>query len=233
MSPREIVLFDIDGTLTDTNALDDANIARAFREQFEIEIDVDWSRYRTSTDSGIAREILETALGRAAEPQELERLALRLSELVHETHGASPIQPMRGAAAAIAALEEAGFAVALASGGWKATAEAKLRAAGLDLDRLPRAFADDHEERRGIIETARARAATRLGADGFSRTVYVGDAIWDLVTTRDMRIPFVGIAAGAKGERLVADGAHHVLPDYSDGAAFMAAVRAARPPSGI
>jgi phosphoglycolate phosphatase-like HAD superfamily hydrolase len=172
-------------------------------------------------------------LGRAAEPQELERLALRLSELVHETHGASPIQPMRGAAAAIAALEEAGFAVALASGGWKATAEAKLRAAGLDLDRLPRAFADDHEERRGIIETARARAATRLGADGFSRTVYVGDAIWDLVTTRDMRIPFVGIAAGAKGERLVADGAHHVLPDYSDGAAFMAAVRAARPPSGI
>ncbi len=232
MSPRQIVIFDIDGTLTDTTTLDDANIARAYRELFGLEIDVDWSRYRTSTDSGIAREILETSRGAPPEPAELERLTGRLVDLLAEGHAREPVRPMKGVVEALAALEQAGFALALASGGWKRTAEAKLAAAGLDLAHLPRAFADDHEERSGIIEIASARAAEALGAR-FERMVYVGDGIWDLVTTRDMGMPFVGIAAGSRGDGLVSNGAHHVLGDYSDTAAFLAAISAARPPSGV
>jgi phosphoglycolate phosphatase-like HAD superfamily hydrolase len=233
MASATLVLFDIDGTLTDTNDLDDVNVARAFREQFDLAIDVDWSRYRTSTDSGIAREILEGAIGRPARADEIARMTARLGELVAEAHAAAPIRPVPAAAEAVAALEQAGIAVGLASGGWKVTAEAKLAAAGLSLDHLPRAFADDHEERHGIIACAAARAAEARGVAGFARTIYVGDAIWDLVTTRAIGMPFVGIARGARAERLVANGAHHVLPDYVDGAAFLDAVAAARPPSGI
>ena len=232
MPPRQIVIFDIDGTLTDTTTLDDANIARAYRELFGLEIDVDWSRYRTSTDSGIAREILEGARGTPPEAAEVERLTARLAALLAEGHAREPVRPMTGVVAALAALEQAGFALALASGGWKRTAEAKLAAAGLDLAHLPRAFADDHEERGGIIEIASARAAEALGT-GFERRIYVGDGIWDLVTTRDMGLPFVGIASGSRGDRLVSHGAHHVLDDYSDTAAFLSAISAARPPSGV
>ena len=141
MPPRQIVIFDIDGTLTDTTTLDDANIARAFRELFGLEIDVDWSRYRTSTDSGIAREILETARGVAPGAAELESLTTRLVHLLAEGHAREPVRPMPGVVEALAALEQAGFALSLASGGWKRTAEAKLAAAGLNLAHLPRAAA--------------------------------------------------------------------------------------------
>ena len=46
-----LVIFDVDGTLTRTNGLDEACFVRAIETEFGIMgISTDWSRYNRSTD---------------------------------------------------------------------------------------------------------------------------------------------------------------------------------------
>ena len=64
----------------------------------------------------------------------------------------------------------------------------------------------------------------------FSRAVYVGDAIWDVNTTQNMQLPFIGIRTGGDVEKLKCIGAQHVVVDYTNFDAFWNAIRNAIPP---
>ena len=71
----KLVIFDLDGTLTKTVAVDADSYVRAFADVFGMAgIDTDWSRYRDYTDGGIAREIFESRRGRKPTPAEMERI---------------------------------------------------------------------------------------------------------------------------------------------------------------
>ena len=70
--------------------------------------------------------------------------------------------------------------VGLATGGWRKSAELKLRHTGLDALDLPLATANDAIERESIILTARDRIAHRHKCDSFIRQTYVGDGVWDV-----------------------------------------------------
>jgi hypothetical protein len=53
---RQLAIFDIDGTLTATNAVDDECYARAVAEMLGVAPEaIDWSGTPHVTDSGIAR----------------------------------------------------------------------------------------------------------------------------------------------------------------------------------
>src|SRR5258706_15574337 len=56
--PR-LIMFDIDGTLTETDDVDTRCYIQAMSEHLGVAIDSDWSRYRHVTDSGIAAELFE------------------------------------------------------------------------------------------------------------------------------------------------------------------------------
>ena len=54
----KVVIFDIDGTLTQTNAVDSECFIRSVREILGVEdFETDWSQYQFVTDSGVAQEI--------------------------------------------------------------------------------------------------------------------------------------------------------------------------------
>ncbi|MFZ2871101.1 hypothetical protein, partial [Zavarzinia sp.] len=67
-----LVLLDIDGTLIRSTGHDDAALAAAWAELHGHALDTDWSRYRTSTDRGIAREILGRKLGRPVTDKDID-----------------------------------------------------------------------------------------------------------------------------------------------------------------
>jgi beta-phosphoglucomutase-like phosphatase (HAD superfamily) len=55
-----LVIYDIDGTLTDTNNVDELCYVQAVREVLKIpDVDSDWNHYRNVTDQGVAEEIIE------------------------------------------------------------------------------------------------------------------------------------------------------------------------------
>jgi beta-phosphoglucomutase-like phosphatase (HAD superfamily) len=59
----KLAIFDIDGTLTETNKVDNECFVKAFADSHNITgIETDWTRYKHVTDSGIALEIFNERL---------------------------------------------------------------------------------------------------------------------------------------------------------------------------
>jgi phosphoglycolate phosphatase-like HAD superfamily hydrolase len=210
-----LVVFDIDGTLTQSVAVDEACFVAAFRDVLGIDgIDTDWLAYPHQTDSGLAREIIRRHLGRGPAEGEIDRVRRRFVDLLA---AGEPIREVAGASALLRHLGATpGWAVALATGGWEASARFKLDAAGLPAGTLPLASADDALDRPGILRMALGQAARAWGQEGFGQVVYVGDAVWDVRAARELGLAFLGRAAGERADRLLAEGAPTVLADFTD-----------------
>ena len=224
-----LVRFDIDGTLTQSCAVDSDCFAQAVCETLGLRrIDCEWTRYRHVTDSGIAAEIFERAFARAPDRRELDRLRDRFIELLEKQLGADRLlcRAVAGAGQVLSELRaRRDIAVALATGGWARSARLKLRIAGLDAADLPFASADDSYSRQEIMLTARDRAAAQCSVERFDSFVYIGDAVWDMDASRSLGVPFIGIGAGGP---LQAAGATYLLPDFSDVGRFFDLLSEAR-----
>ena len=135
---------------------------------------------------------------------------------------------MPGAAAAIAALAEAGARQSVLTGNIRPLAALKLGLAGLSehLDLDVGAYGDVHEVRAELVPVARraARAAYETDFGGRS-TVLVGDTPLDVAAALDTGARAVGVATGSfPAADLAAAGAHIVLPDLTDTSLVLAAV---------
>ena len=218
--PTRLAVFDVDGTLTRTNAIDGQCFLAAHADVLPVEtIDPNWGDFTHMTDSCINREIFERVRGRPPSAAEIatvqDAFLARLADKFDEQP--AYFEPVPGAPRALAFLaEELGWAVALASGGWGLTARYKLDRIGVDPDALPGAFGHEFETREEIVSAAIDRAGAAHGVDRFARIVAFGDAVWDVVTARNLGLAFIGIATGAAAAALSEAGAGNVLADYAD-----------------
>ena len=231
MPARNLAVFDVDGTLVQSDALDDECFFAAFDEAFGIaDVDPDWTRYDHVTDPGITAQIFRERQGREPSTGELVRLqSAFLDRLAQAAHHDGAYDAVPGAAGLLAALRARDdWTVALATGGWREAALFKIGRSGLDLDGLPAAFGEDGPSRQGIVRAAIARARDE-GAD-FARIVCIGDAVWDVRTARSLGYPCIGIATGKRAARLAAEGASHVVADFCDHEAFLKALEDAALP---
>jgi phosphoglycolate phosphatase-like HAD superfamily hydrolase len=228
----QLAIFDIDGTLTATNVVDDECYLRAVAETFDlVGSDLNWAEAPHVTDGGLARWLCVRHLGRAPEPEELMALERRFVGILRAELARAPdrFAPVEGARDVFDHLRSHGWRIALATGAWGASARTKLGAVGLTTTETPMACADDAESREDIVRLAWQRAEAQAGAR-FARVVSVGDAPWDVRTARSLGIPFVGIATGPRVEQLRAAGARTVLPHLADRTAVLAALAAATIP---
>jgi phosphoglycolate phosphatase-like HAD superfamily hydrolase len=220
-----LVMFDIDGTLTQSNAVDADCYASAIEDVLNLPpIDRDWSRYRCVTDSGIAAEIIETRFGRAPLGGELQAIRRRFVEGLEATFANDPstCRPIQGAAEMLARLaERRDVAIALATGGWAQSAQFKCRVAGLAIERFAFASCDDSDVREEVMSIAQSRAAALYGVSTFDACVYVGDGIWDWVASCRLGIPFIGLGEGLAIEILKRKGERAFLSDYTDYPRFL------------
>ena len=231
-SMNRLAIFDIDGTLTDTNGVDDEAYRTAVASAIEVAPDIiDWSGALHVTDAEIFRHLCarhgvgepSVELMSSARAQFVERLT---STLDSEPHRFTEVD---GARAMLQRLEREGWCVALATGGWGPSARLKLHAARLDVDEALLACADDGVSRADIVQLARQRAESFYGKH-FDRVVSVGDGVWDATTAATLTLPFIGIARGEKADRLRRAGATLVLPDYRDLDGFVSALMSAGVP---
>jgi phosphoglycolate phosphatase-like HAD superfamily hydrolase len=182
-------------------------------------INTNWLDYKFQTDSGLALEICRNHLGRDPGGAEIIRLQSRFIELLCAAVEATgrPMREIPGASALLRRVEaHPGWRVAIATGGWQVSARFKLGSAGLPVDGIPWASADDAHDRVEILRTAIHRAGQHYGQVAFGKVVYIGDGVWDVRAAKVLGIGFLGLAADNKAGRLVEEGASCVLPDFSD-----------------
>src|SRR5215467_9083836 len=94
-----LVMFDIDGTLTETMKVDGECFVRSFMDVFGFsDIDTDWSHYRHTTDSGILHDVYASRTGRPSTEQDASRFRQHFIQLLTVASSRSPFTSVAGAA---------------------------------------------------------------------------------------------------------------------------------------
>ena len=224
-----LVIFDVDNTLVYSDGRDSRSFAAALMEEFNAQMpSLNWHDYSHVTDHVILSEIFQQQFGRTYTEAEFDRLMDNYMRRIHATRQQEPheFKAIPQARETIERLLSLGHHVGIATGGFRLSAEAKLAHIGVDIAPLHGAYADCKPTREDIINEVLDKTAHL----DIARTVYVGDAAWDVRTTRNMSIPFVGIRRRGDLETLHEEGATHVLVDYSDFDLFMKMLDEAVPP---
>jgi phosphoglycolate phosphatase-like HAD superfamily hydrolase len=216
----KLAIFDIDGTLTVTDRVDDICFVQALADAHGITgVSTHWAEYPHTTDSAITSHIFQERFNRAPEEAELVKFKSHFVGLLEDYRAkdSSLFGEIAGASSMLRRLnQEPEWRVAIASGGWRVSATLKLKTAGIEVNDYPAAFADDGLSREEILQTAVMKAQTLYRRNNFDRVVSVGDGLWDVRSARQLRFPFLGRGSGEGGDKLRRAGATHVIKDFSD-----------------
>ncbi|HYJ84933.1 MAG TPA: HAD family hydrolase [Pyrinomonadaceae bacterium] len=231
----KLAIFDIDGTLTNTNSVDDQCFVEALAEAHAIsEISTDWAAYPHTTDSGIMAHVFQEKLGRDATESELDKFKRCFVNLLGEQYesDSSSFNEIAGASIALDRLKrEPDWAVAIATGCWRESALLKLSVASIDVDGIPAAHAEDGLSREQILEAAVSQSLERYRVGSFGKIVSIGDGLWDVRTARRLGFSFLGVGSGPAAAMLHKAGAKHVVEDLVDYNRLVRALNEAVPPT--
>ncbi len=217
--PAKLLLFDIDGTLINTNAAGLQGFARAFREIFGADDDLSRVDFAGATDSDIMRQLFALhGVPFVAENQERFRAAYfpALEQILPERPGCvlPGVGPLLEALAARDDVQ-----LALLTGNFAASARLKLVHYKL-WDYFPfGAFADDSLDRNELGPVALKRAREFRGGADFDPAAdvwIIGDTPKDIACARAFGARVLAVATGKhRMEQLAAHAPDAVLPELS------------------
>lgn len=223
----KLLIFDIDGTLTNTKQVDDECFIATFEERYGVKLgEVDWNKFQNVTDTALFQDIYFSLFEKNPSQAEMEAFRwdfLKRFEIQFKTNP-HLFQEVKGAANFLKHCEtQRNIRVALATGAWRHSAIFKLMTADIPYQWLILSHADNFIRRHDIILDAIAQCKEKYSTDFFEHIVYFGDGKWDFETTRDLEIPFIGI--DVKGDnQLINLGTKYVFPNFEDVAAIMHAI---------
>jgi phosphoglycolate phosphatase-like HAD superfamily hydrolase len=212
-----LIIFDIDGTLTNTKKVDDSCFKSAFKETFGIDIEnQNWEDLKNVTDWGITEEIILKERGQIPTANEYEALTANFVDKLNIEIDKDPTQfnAVKGANQFLYHLRQKNYKISIATGGWRLSAEMKLKASGLDVKGIPIANSNDHKTREDIIQHAILLSEVKHN-EKFQRLVYFGDGVWDYTTSRKLGLGFIGLDID-QNDKLKKLGAEHVFKDYRE-----------------
>ncbi len=229
---KTLIIFDIDGTLVYSNRIDSLCFAETYRTIYQKDFpSIDWTRYPHVTDTTIFDAVIQEHFQRPSDPEEVQVFQDHFVTLIQEKRVREPhaFKEVPGARQAILnLLDHPDYEVGIATGGWERPARIKLTHVAIPHERIKLRGADGLVRREEIIQHVVDQSVN--GGGGFRKIVYVGDAIWDVQTTRTMQMDFIGIRREGDAEVLMAAGADQVLADFIDFDFFCKAVTLAKPP---
>lgn len=214
---KQLVIFDIDGTLADSKYADDVCYKQAFQEVLGFDIQHhDWADLQHVTDWGMAVEIVQNLRGDEITEGELAALKHRFITLLkaHKTHHPTHFDEVNGSKAFFDFIRHhPQYCVAIATGSWKESAHIKLTAIGIDPYAVPLSDCNLYMSRTDIIQAAIRASATWYATD-FDCIVYFGDGVWDFRTCQQLNIPLIGVDCRQNG--VLADlGLSKIIKDYT------------------
>jgi len=228
-----LIIFDIDGTLLYTDKQRDS---KAFAETYEDLFGkpfptIDWKQYPHVTDTTIFDTVFQKHFSRSVSVQEQDKFEDQYIDRLLDGRTQFPERyfEVQNAIQNIQHLQEqTQVQLGIATGGWKRPQEVKLQHLGLDPSDFFTSYADGQPTREDILNDVLTQAkATGHAPD---HIVYIGDAIWDVRTTFNLQMNFIGIRHKGDLATLLEAGASQVYQSYPDPITFWQALQSARPP---
>lgn len=202
------MLFDIDGTLVDSNYLHIDAWQRAFAE-----VGIGVEAWRIHRSIGMDGSTLVKTLSDDAPDDQQTRLKDLHSQYYKET--ATMLQPLPGARELLQKVADLGLKVVFATSAPED--ELKMLRETLDSDQLVAAVTssddvDTAKPKPDIIEVALERAGVSA-----ERAVFIGDAIWDAEACVRADVPCIGVLSGGVSRDELRDaGAVEVFENADD-----------------
>lgn len=204
-------LFDLDGTLVDSvyqhvlawrDALEEAGMPLAV-----------WRIHRRiGMSGGLFVNALARETGRTLEPDAAATIQQFHAEAYRRYVG--QVRPLPGAVELMAFLAKNGVPHAIATSGYRQSAEVVVRSLGISSS-IPLVTRDQVSHAKPDPDLFLA-AAERLGVP-IEHSIVVGDSIWDLLAARRARALGIGLLSGGYGEEeLERAGAYRVYADPAD-----------------
>ena len=194
------VMFDIDGTLLQSDGFDTELFSAAVLDETGIDVDSDWSRYTHVTDAGILHQLLtEHSLSDDIDSV-FARVKRNFVERVSIYLEQNPACEVPGAGEFLSRLKSRDdVRVSIATGGWGETARLKLASADLLDETIPLASCNDHPARSEIM-----RVAARLA--GVTRHCsYFGDGSWDRSACAELGFNFILVGCATQHHQQIDD----------------------------
>lgn len=210
MNKKHLIVFDIDGTLTDSVSAHQSSFIEALKNIGVKNMDTNFKDYKHHTDSYIAKVIYELDTKSIFDKKVWSTFENFMLENIQQK---TPITEIKGAKRLVDYLRKnTDFAVCFATGSMRKPAEYKMNQVGIDFKPNLLVAANEIESREGIVQKAIDNAKAHYGVD-FERVISLGDGFWDLTTAENLGLEFIG--AGAKNQMLLEEHGARVLIDYS------------------
>jgi phosphoglycolate phosphatase-like HAD superfamily hydrolase len=183
-----LLMFDIDGTLTESVDFDAECFKATVQDVLNITIDTNWETYRHATSWGILDEIIDRHNPSKDRDLIFAEVKKQFTERVSDYLTENDISPIQGVSNFLSYLmERKDVQLAIATGGWLESAQLKLKAAGIETNGIPMATSSDHFSRIEIMKIAESRCRNSQ----YQSKTYFGDGPWDLEASRVLGYNFV------------------------------------------
>lgn len=190
------IIFDIDGTLTNTTKVDSNCFIKAFKNTFKIDIsDQNWSEFTNVTDWGITEELVLKHKKRIPTVIEYEKMISEFISQIESEFNANENQFLEiiGASNFVNFLiAKPNIKIGIATGGWEKSAIFKLKSIGIESSKFVFSNSNHFKTREDIVSNVINRLNQKW-KNKIDRVVYFGDGIWDYLTCEKLGIEFVGI----------------------------------------
>lgn len=187
------VLFDVDGTLVDSNDAHADAWVTAFRAHG---VTVDWLKVRRSIGMG-GDKLMPAVSGISEESPEGEAIAKERGKIFKRDF-LPLIKPFRNAARLVAAVRERGYTAVAASSASKDELTPLLKIAGAESLIDAKTSSDDADESKpdpDIIVAALERAKASAG-----EAIMIGDTPYDVEAARRAGVKVIGFRSGGWGD---------------------------------
>jgi phosphoglycolate phosphatase-like HAD superfamily hydrolase len=212
LKKKNLIVFDIDGTLTDSVKVHQKAFTEMLLEIGVRQINAEYKSFMHHTDSYISKEIFETDRNEKFSAKK----NIEFENGLYKKIKSQEILEILGAKKLIEYLDtNSDFGICFATGSLRRPAIHKLESIGVKFDESLLVASDNIYEREEIVKRAIVNAQAFYNMDRFERTISLGDGLWDLKTAKQLNIEFIGIGDKNR-EVLINNGAELVFDNLLD-----------------
>ncbi len=205
---RNLIVFDIDGTVANSEKQHGESIEYGFEKTGCHKVNRDWNSYKHVTDNHVYSTIFEVNHKREATTDDIdifqEHVIAKLNEL-------DLIEEIPGAAKFIKKVWNCdGWDLAFATGSLYETALKKLSDPGIKYKPGIVIASNRIESREEIIKAAAEAAKRMFQVNHYENILSCGDALWDVKTAKNLNVPLLGVGLDHKDALLEAGVTNHI-----------------------
>ena len=191
MKKKNLIVFDIDDTLTKSENQHQTAFVEAMISSGITNINKDWKSYKNMTDSYILKKNYERNFNKEFDFSMMPEFEKKMTEHLLSLPETKEIL---GAKAIVDFfMNETDYAICFATGSLLEPALIKLQQAEINFIPDVIETASSFYTREEIVKSAIEKAKEYFQVDEFETIISVGDGIWDLKTAHNLGVHFLGI----------------------------------------